>query len=804
MLRDYQARAIDQLYEWFKNNQQGNPCMVLPTGSGKSHIVAALCKNAVQQWPSTRILMLSHVKELIEQNAEKMLQHWPNAPLGIYSAGIGKRELGEAITFASIQSVRSKAELIGHIDLIIVDECFTGETRVCTPSGPKRIDQVRCGDVVYNQAGMGVVEATSCRPSFDIYRVETSNGKIIECTANHPFFTSKGWVKAKDLEQGSRLFSKQDMSALWQQFSSLGEIQRGRKLQVGNAGRALEEAKILLREVCKEIEPNIIECASEGENKQEIERDKAQAYKAWRERAIAAFATAGASPCPGRRMGSGGGHKDESGPQERGLPQLLQGGHWQQGDENSDRTGRRKPFNSREAGAGQEKGSETLGIRVVRVSRIKRESATPVYNLQVSGHPSYFAEGVAVHNCHLISHKDEGGYRELLNGLTEINPHIRLVGLTATPWRLGHGRIDEGESRLFHALLEPVTIEELVHKGYLAPLRSKFVDHEMDVSQVKKRGGEFIAGQLEKAVDTDEQTSAIVTETVQRASHCRSILVFASGVQHAEHLADAFNAIGWPSACVTGSTPKGERARLIEQYKAGEIRVLTNAEVLTTGFDAPDTDCVIMARPTMSPVLYVQIAGRGMRLKSHTDHCLVLDFAGNVRRHGPITAVQPPNRKGKGKGDAPVKPCPECGEAVHLSVKQCPDCGYIWPVEQIQKDYKLYQDDIMGVTPLEMEVTDWAWRVHTGYRSGKDMIMVTYYHGFTNAVKEYLTVEHDGRAGAIGVQKLADIATGCNATLSGCDTMQDICDMMAEKSPPDLIRYRKKGKLYDVIEREWN
>jgi len=528
MLRDYQARAIDQLYEWFKNNQQGNPCMVLPTGSGKSHIVAALCKNAVQQWPATRILMLSHVKELIEQNAEKMLQHWPNAPLGIYSAGIGKRELGEAITFAGIQSVRSKGELIGHIDLIIVDE------------------------------------------------------------------------------------------------------------------------------------------------------------------------------------------------------------------------------------------------------------------------------------CHLISHKDEGGYRELLSSLAEINPHIRLVGLTATPWRLGHGRIDEGDSRLFHSLLEPVTIEELVHKGYLAPLRSKFVDHEMDVSQVKKRGGEFIAGQLEKAVDTDEQTRAIVTETVQRASQCKSIIVFASGVHHAEHLADAFNAISWPSACVTGGTPKGERARLIEQYKAGQVRVLTNAEVLTTGFDAPDTDCVIMARPTMSPVLYVQIAGRGMRLKSHTDHCLVLDFAGNVRRHGPITAVQPPNRKGKGKGDAPVKPCPECGEAVHLSVKQCPDCGYLWPVEQIQKDYKLYQDDIMGVTPLEMEVTDWAWRVHTGYRSGKEMIMVTYYHGFTNAVKEYLTVEHDGRAGAIGVQKLADIATGCDATLSGCDTMQDICDMMAGHAPPDLIKYRKKGKLYDVIDREWN
>lgn len=527
MLRDYQARSIDNLYEWFKNNQHGNPCIVLPTGAGKSHIVAALCKNALQGWPSTKVLMLTHQKELIGQNAEKVLQHWPNAPLGIYSAGMGKRELGEAITFAGIQSVRSKGDLIGHIDLVIVDE------------------------------------------------------------------------------------------------------------------------------------------------------------------------------------------------------------------------------------------------------------------------------------CHLINHKAEGGYRELLETLTKINPNLRVIGLTATPWRLGHGRIDEGEHRLFHDILEPVTIEELVHKGYLAPLRSKFMDAEMDVSQVKKRGGEFIAGQLEKAVDTDEQTKAIILETVERASHCRSILVFASGVDHAHHLADAFNAIGWGAATVTGGTGKQKRADLIEQFKSGELRVLTNAEVLTTGFDAPNTDCVVMARPTMSPVLYVQIAGRGMRLKDHTDHCLVLDFAGNVRRHGPITAVHPPQAKGKGKGEAPVKACPKCGEAVHLSAKQCPDCGYLWPVEQVEKEYKLYHDDIMGVAPLSMEVTDWAWRVHTSQRSGKQMIRVDYYHGFTNAVKEYLTVEHEGFAGRMGIQKLADIATGCNASLKDCDNMDDICEQMKGHAPPDVIKYRKKGKLYDIIDREW-
>jgi DNA repair protein RadD len=121
-LRPYQRRTIDELYGWFNAGNAGNPCVVLPTGGGKSHIVAALCKDALQNWPETRILMLTHVKELIEQNAEKMLQHWPDAPLGIYSASLNKRQI-EPITFAGIQSVRRKAGLLGHIDLVLVDEC---------------------------------------------------------------------------------------------------------------------------------------------------------------------------------------------------------------------------------------------------------------------------------------------------------------------------------------------------------------------------------------------------------------------------------------------------------------------------------------------------------------------------------------------------------------------------------------------------------------------------------------------------------------------------------------------------------
>ena len=134
-LRPYQRKTIDQLWLWFEYHAQGNPCIVLPTGSGKSHVIAEICRESVQSWPETRILLLTHQKELIEQDAEKLLQHWPFAPLGIYSAGIGRREM-DRITFASIQSIHRRADEVGYIDLVIIDEGAP-----CIPQGPRHVLQ---------------------------------------------------------------------------------------------------------------------------------------------------------------------------------------------------------------------------------------------------------------------------------------------------------------------------------------------------------------------------------------------------------------------------------------------------------------------------------------------------------------------------------------------------------------------------------------------------------------------------------------------------------------------------------------
>jgi DNA repair protein RadD len=530
-IRDYQQRSIDELYRWFSNNQSGHPCLVLPTGSGKSHIIAALCRDALNNWPETRVLMLTHIKELILQNAEKMRHYWPGAPMGIYSASIGQRQLGEPITFAGIQSVRNRAAEIGHVDLVVIDE------------------------------------------------------------------------------------------------------------------------------------------------------------------------------------------------------------------------------------------------------------------------------------CHLVGHKDEGGYRKLIGDLTAINPALRVIGLTATPYRLGHGLITDAPA-LFSALIEPVSIEELLYKGYLAPLHSKVTEARFSVEGVHKRGGEYIESELQAAVDTDSINRSVVGEIIRRAGDRKAWLVFCAGVDHAKHIANALNAAGIVAESVTGKTTKKERERIIRLYKSGEIKALTNANVLTTGFDYPDIDLIAMLRPTLSPGLYIQMAGRGMRLKSHTDHCLVLDFAGNVSRHGPITAIHTPSRKSEEAGQAPVKTCESCGEICHASIRACPACGAEFPIKE-PLSLSLRDDDIMCLGGRAFDVERWAWRVHTSRSSGIKMLACTYYGCLSDTpITEYLPVIHGGYAGQKAIRQLIHIATMAGARLyrseiTGSEDLHGVTQEMNSAKPPSGIEYKLDGKFYRVIKRHW-
>jgi DNA repair protein RadD len=156
-------------------------------------------------------------------------------------------------------------------------------------------------------------------------------------------------------------------------------------------------------------------------------------------------------------------------------------------------------------------------------------------------------------------------------------------------------------------------------------------------------------------------------EIVQHTHDRQSCLIFASGVQHGRHVARVFQEKhSQECGFVCGDMPSAERDELLSRFRSDlgkqlferpPLKYLCNVNVLTTGFDAPNFDCVVLLRPTMSPGLYYQMVGRGFRLYPGKQNGLVLDFGGNLLRHGPVDQVQPRSRKAAGNGHAPVKEC---------------------------------------------------------------------------------------------------------------------------------------------------
>lgn len=324
---------------------------------------------------------------------------------------------------------------------------------------------------------------------------------------------------------------------------------------------------------------------------------------------------------------------------------------------------------------------------------------------------------VLIDEAHLVPRNTETMYGRFITELLAINPDMRVAGLTATPYRTDSGRLDEGDERLFTEVVYEYPLGEAVSEGYLTSLVSKATDTGFDLTGVGRRGGDFIESALQDAVDKTETTRAAVAEIVAAGASRKSWLCFCAGVAHAQHVRDEIMSHGISCEAITGDTPTHLRARWLEDFKAGHLRSITNNSVLATGFNAPGVDLIASLRPMESCGLYVQIMGRGTRnvyapgfdlstkegrltaiAAGPKPNCLVLDFAGNVRRHGPVDAVVP-RKPGQGDGEAPVKECPECRSLVHISLKVCPDCGFVFPLNE--KPKHTAQSDVLPIMTIE-------------------------------------------------------------------------------------------------------
>jgi len=472
--RPYQSRALDELWKWFSKHDGGNPIVEAAVGAGKSLMIALLAQRADAEYPGTRILVLVHQKELLEQNVEKIEAVWPGADIGIYSASAGRKDLGCQITYATIGSIWKDAHLLGRIDIVLADE------------------------------------------------------------------------------------------------------------------------------------------------------------------------------------------------------------------------------------------------------------------------------------CHLINPKDAGMWRSFLGDLARYCPNTRCIGWTGTPFRGNGVWLTAGDEPLFTNIATSVSMRELLELGFLAPLVPAATVTRIDAHDVRTSGDDYVVSELAKVTDTEALVESTCDEIVELAKDRQRWLVFAVTIDHAMHVRDALRARGVVAEMISAKTPKAERAQLIADYRAGRLRCLVNVAVLTTGFDVPAVDFIALLRATKSPVLYVQIAGRGMRISPGKDNCLWADFTDTTLLMGPVDAVKGRMPIGGRKGEAPHKLCPNCGSQNAAAAPECLDCGFLFPEPERIKHTS--HSSSAAVLSSQQEslfettvVTDVRYRLHEK-EQGPPSLRVEYYDGMLRKASEWVCLSHEGYA----------------------------------------------------------
>lgn len=277
---------------------------------------------------------------------------------------------------------------------------------------------------------------------------------------------------------------------------------------------------------------------------------------------------------------------------------------------------------------------------------------------------------VIIDECHRVSLEKTSQYQQLLTHLRQHNPQLRLLGLTATPYRLGtgwiykqhyHGKVGSTDLGVFEQCIFELPLRPLIKNGYLtAPTLFDGLSAQYDFSQIKpNETGEYPQTQVNDLLDhAGRATTAIVRQLIELSHHRSGIIIFAATVRHAEEIFSLLcQQHSQQSAIVTAQTPDSERDSLIERFKTQQLKFLVNVAVLTTGFDAPHVDLIAILRPTASVGLFQQMIGRGLRLSEGKKDCLVIDYAANgYDLYFPEVGQVKPNSK-----SVPVQVhCPVC------------------------------------------------------------------------------------------------------------------------------------------------
>jgi superfamily II DNA or RNA helicase len=652
VLRDYQTRVLDLL----EASTTRRNLVVMATGAGKTVVFAEYLRRSLA---SGRGLVLAHRDELIQQAADKIRALVPGLDIEIEkAASFATRATGgpPGVVVASIQTLRGKRLEAWPKDafrVVVVDECFPAGTLV----DGRPIESLRVRDSVsaFDERTMRMVQSNVAatmrsRPS-GLVRV-ASAGRSVICTPGHPFYTARGWVPAAHLSENDHVVLHGVLSRNTQSVqiearsiprSGTGLLHqrlrdcRVREVLVGTHGAHESEIRVGTHEEAQSDAPRRQPRAHGGNST----ADRSQAAGSRRERHGAL--TSGGCDAGGAwgTMATVVGANAEAA-RER-VSDALQTRPGARGAEDRGGAGRGFTWSDLPQSAGREENSLLEYARVDGVEILEPGSDGTygglcrdgyVYNLEVERQHTYTANGFVVHNCH---HAVAESYRNVFEHFgADPDGSTPLLGVTATA-----GRTDKiGLGAVFESITVDLGIAKLVESGWLVPVRAFLVRTKTSLDDVSTRAGDFAAGELEAAVDDEYRNGQIVAAYEEHAMG-RQGIAYCAGVDHAHHLAGVFRARGISAESVWGAMEVDDRHRILKAFQAGEVSVLTNFGVLTEGFDAPNTACIIQARPTKSPLILTQMIGRGTR--PATEIAGILDPDSPAERRRQIAASSKPD-----------------------------------------------------------------------------------------------------------------------------------------------------------------
>lgn len=444
------------------------------------------------------------------------------------------------------------------------------------------------------------------------------------------------------------------------------------------------------------------------------------------------------------------------------------------------------------ANTGHTIGLYSAGLESRTVEQITVAGIQSVYNK-----PELFRDYkfIIIDECHLIPPGDNSMYQKFFSGLNS----PRYFGLTATPFRLGKGYIYGQEDTIFDDVVVDLTdyenFNKLNDKGYLCKLKTQLTENELDLSGVKTKGGDFDIQDMSQKFNVDSITKAALQEVIKYGEHYKKWLIFAIDIDHAEAITEGLIRCGIP-AMVVHSKMEFDRDTVISEFKRGKYRAIVNVNVLTTGFDDPEIDLIALLRPTKSPVIHVQTIGRGLRISPKKDHCLILDFAGNTERLGPINDIHVrKSRKGKEGGEPITKRCPVCDTIHHPRVKKCDYCGHAFKFKNNLSKHASTKDVIATGGSKWFTVTAIEYERYTKANS-PEIFRVKYQVGLRHFY-EYICIEHQGFAGHKGKHWASRRGVEAN-------TVSELLNQQENLSKPKRIKVDTNGKYPQILEFDFN